>query len=172
MTTTESENFYRVISLLIDAGTEVLRKLFMSFALSSGATTLYNYLSSEQAKIFKLQKSKYLKSHQVSLLLGHGSSSGIDINTWDINLLCVLLKVSLGLSFLPHICLRGSDKFFSSARHYSVQALDCATQTFTLLPESLFLTSWKLLSHIMRKPIFGVCDQVRLKLACSASEAS
>ena len=95
MTTTDSENFYRVITLLIDAGTEVLRKLFTSYASSSGATTVYNYLCNEQAKIFKLQKSKHLKGHQVSLLLGYGSSSGIDINTWDINLLCVLLKVIL-----------------------------------------------------------------------------
>ena len=28
------------------------------------------------------------------------------------------------------------------------------------------------LSHIMRKPIFGICNQVRLKLACSATETS
>ena len=36
-----------------------------------------------------------------------------------------------------------------------------------------YLTSdTKQLSLVMRKPVFGVCDQVRLKLACSASEAS
>ena len=28
------------------------------------------------------------------------------------------------------------------------------------------------MSHIMRKPVFGVSDQVRLKQGCSASEAS
>ena len=28
------------------------------------------------------------------------------------------------------------------------------------------------LSHITRKPVFGVCDQVRLKPACSAKETS
>ena len=28
------------------------------------------------------------------------------------------------------------------------------------------------LSHVTRKPVFGVCDQVRLKLTCSASETS
>ena len=27
------------------------------------------------------------------------------------------------------------------------------------------------MSHITRKPVFGVCDQVRLQLACSATEA-
>ena len=26
--------------------------------------------------------------------------------------------------------------------------------------------------HVTRKPIFGVCDQVRLKLACSTTESS
>ena len=98
MATTETENFYRVITLLIDAGTEAMRKLFTSYALSSGATTVYSYLCNEQAKIFNLQKSKHLKGHQVSLLLGYGgSSSGIDINTWDITLLCVLLKVRQSL---------------------------------------------------------------------------
>ena len=30
-----------------------------------------------------------------SLLVGYCSSSGIDITTWDINLLCVLLKVTI-----------------------------------------------------------------------------
>ena len=28
------------------------------------------------------------------------------------------------------------------------------------------------MSHVMRKPVFGVCDQVRLKPACLASETS
>ena len=28
------------------------------------------------------------------------------------------------------------------------------------------------MSHVTRKPVFGVCDQVRLKPACSATEAS
>ena len=28
------------------------------------------------------------------------------------------------------------------------------------------------MSHVTRKSVFGVCDQIRLKLACSASEAS
>ena len=28
------------------------------------------------------------------------------------------------------------------------------------------------MSHVTRKPVFGVYDQVRLKLACSATEAS
>ena len=28
------------------------------------------------------------------------------------------------------------------------------------------------MSHVMRKPVFGVCDQVRLKPACSATETS
>ena len=28
------------------------------------------------------------------------------------------------------------------------------------------------LSHIMRQPVFGICDQVRLKPACSADETS
>ena len=28
------------------------------------------------------------------------------------------------------------------------------------------------MSLVMRKPVFGVCDQIRLQLACSASEAS
>ena len=28
------------------------------------------------------------------------------------------------------------------------------------------------LSHVTRKPVFGVCKQVRLKLACSADETS
>ena len=27
-------------------------------------------------------------------------------------------------------------------------------------------------SHIIRKPVFGVCDQVRLKPACSITETS
>ena len=27
-------------------------------------------------------------------------------------------------------------------------------------------------SHVMRNPVFGVCDQVRLKPACSATETS
>ena len=27
------------------------------------------------------------------------------------------------------------------------------------------------MSHVARKPVFGVCDQLRLKLACSATEA-
>ena len=26
------------------------------------------------------------------------------------------------------------------------------------------------LSHVMRKPVFGICDYVRLKPACSAAE--
>ena len=28
------------------------------------------------------------------------------------------------------------------------------------------------MSHVMRKPVLGVCDQLTLKLACSAAEAS
>ena len=28
------------------------------------------------------------------------------------------------------------------------------------------------MSSVTRKPVFGVCDQVRLKLVCSATEAS
>ena len=28
------------------------------------------------------------------------------------------------------------------------------------------------MSHVMRKPVFGVCDQLRLKPACSADETS
>ena len=28
------------------------------------------------------------------------------------------------------------------------------------------------MSHVTRKPVFGVCDQLRLKLACSADETS
>ena len=28
------------------------------------------------------------------------------------------------------------------------------------------------MSHVMRKPVFGVCDQVRHKLACGATVAS
>ena len=28
------------------------------------------------------------------------------------------------------------------------------------------------MSHVTRKPVFGVCDQLRLKQACSASETS
>ena len=28
------------------------------------------------------------------------------------------------------------------------------------------------MSHVRRKPVFGVCDQLRLKLACSADETS
>ena len=28
------------------------------------------------------------------------------------------------------------------------------------------------LSHVMRKPVFMVCDQLRLKVACSADETS
>ena len=28
------------------------------------------------------------------------------------------------------------------------------------------------MSHVTRKPVFGVCDQVRLKPACSAAETS
>ena len=93
MTTTESENFYRVVSLLIDAGTDVMRRLFSKYATSTGAPSVYNFLCNEQAQIFKLQKSKHLKSHQVALLLGQNPGTGVDINTWDINLLCVLLKV-------------------------------------------------------------------------------
>ena len=27
------------------------------------------------------------------------------------------------------------------------------------------------MSHVTRKPVFGVCDQVRLKLACSGTES-
>ena len=28
------------------------------------------------------------------------------------------------------------------------------------------------MSHVTRKPVFGVCDQLRLKPACSADETS
>ena len=28
------------------------------------------------------------------------------------------------------------------------------------------------MSHVVRKPVFGLCDQVRLKPACSVTEAS
>ena len=28
------------------------------------------------------------------------------------------------------------------------------------------------MSYVMRKPVFGVCGKVRLKLACSATESS
>ena len=28
------------------------------------------------------------------------------------------------------------------------------------------------MSHVLRKPVFGVCDQLRLKSACSADETS
>ena len=94
MATTDSENFYRVVSLLVDAGTEVLRKLFTKYALSSGATSIYQFMSNIQSQIFALQKKKYLKRHQLSLLLGQNPGTGIiDFDTWDINLLCVLLKV-------------------------------------------------------------------------------
>ena len=30
----------------------------------------------------------------------------------------------------------------------------------------------KIMSHVMRKPVFGVSNQVRLKTACSATETS
>ena len=40
----------------------------------------------------------------------------------------------------------------------------CSTVTYGINP--LFLH----MSHVMRKPVFGVYDEVRLKLACSATE--
>ena len=33
-------------------------------------------------------------------------------------------------------------------------------------------SNWFYVSHVVRKPVFGVCDQVRLKLLCSATETS
>lgn len=98
MASTESENFYRVVSLLVDAGTEVMRRLLMKYVVSSGANSVKTFLSNQQTQIFQLQKTKYLKSHQVSLLLGHTTGGGIDITTWDINLLSVLLKNICSLS--------------------------------------------------------------------------
>ena len=37
---------------------------------------------------------------------------------------------------------------------------------------SLFFVFLSHMSLVSRKPVFGVCDQVRLKPACSASEAT
>ena len=42
----------------------------------------------------------------------------------------------------------------------------------TNLPWFTITESLNQLNHVMRKPVFGVFDQVRLKPACSASEAS
>ena len=47
-------------------------------------------------------------------------------------------------------------------------------KTNTFHKETLTKSYWNLdnMSHVTRKPVFGVCDQLRLKPACSADETS
>ena len=36
----------------------------------------------------------------------------------------------------------------------------------------VYYKTWYGMDHVTSKPVFGVCDQVRLKPACSATETS
>ena len=45
-------------------------------------------------------------------------------------------------------------------------------KVFHFWPKSLESVSEKQMSLVTRKPVFGVCDKVKLKLACSATETS
>ena len=67
---------------------------------------------------------------------------------------------------------------YSDARDYgacSLQAAEEADDSSWQLHASVLLAqsegiSEKQMSHITGKPVFGVCDQIRLKPACPATE--
>ena len=97
MASSETTNFYRVVSLIVDAGAEVLRSLFLKYACPPSVTspaavnpkhTIYNYLYAQQLTVLSL---KNVSKKQLDLIFP-SSKTETDIETWDITLLYTILR--------------------------------------------------------------------------------
>lgn len=92
MATKESENFYRLVSLLVDIGTASIRRLFLKYAVNPPAvTSVTQFLVQEQNTINSLSTKRVLGPAQLKLLQPPPGQVA-DPETWDISLLCILLK--------------------------------------------------------------------------------
>lgn len=92
MATKESENFYRLVSLLVDIGTASIRKLFLKYAVTPPAvTSVTQFLVQEQNTINGLSTKGIIGPAQLKLLQPPPGQIA-DPETWDISLLCILLK--------------------------------------------------------------------------------
>lgn len=91
MTTTYTENYHRLASMLVDVGTSVLRRLFLHYVMTSSTPNVSQYLTNKKPELEKLYKRKVLLGHQMKTLFPPAGSSSQDINQWDISLLSALL---------------------------------------------------------------------------------
>ena len=102
MATSETLNFYRLISLFVDVGTDVLRSLFIKYACPPSAVQsqptvspkhiVYNYLFAQQNIVLSLKKGKFpLNQKQIDLVFPPNTTE-TDIETWDITILYTILR--------------------------------------------------------------------------------
>ena len=64
------------------------------------------------------------------------------------------------------------DLFFSPDNRYITLTCQINLPIYALWKVNMNDKTKRNTSHVMRKPVFGVYDQVRLKLACSVDETS
>ena len=121
MASNESENFYRIVTLLVNVGTQVLRKLFMKYVQTSANQVAPSsiqdvvvFLINRQSVLMKLVKKKILRQDQLNLLMPNMSGT-VDPESWDISLFAVILKVVFSIIFL--YC-------FDFDRQYNYKCLD------------------------------------------------
>ena len=91
-------------------------------------------------------------------------------HSWHCVPSCQFARSSLGAGVINgQVCVVGGEN--DSLIFDSVETYDPVTHEWNLLPG---MTTPRLvnLSHVTRKPVFRVCDQLRLKQPCSATETT
>ncbi|WAR21095.1 hypothetical protein MAR_015069 [Mya arenaria] len=89
----DTDNYYRLVTFIINTCASVLRRLFLEQAricAGTSFTTVQAYLRTRQRDIDKLKMKKIISKKQYELLFP--SAVPVDENNWDISLLSVLIK--------------------------------------------------------------------------------
>ena len=108
----ESENFYRIITLLVNVCTPILRRVFMNYAQqyaqsvtsgttppSFGSSAVYLFLVNHQGALMQLYRKKVIRQEQLTLLTP-SSGTSVNLELWDISLLITVLKVDRPLKLI------------------------------------------------------------------------
>ncbi|XP_053407486.1 uncharacterized protein LOC128559540 [Mercenaria mercenaria] len=91
--TKSNKNFIRSYRLLVDTGTPVLKELFETHVRIQGYSTIDDFLKNFSRRL----QNPTLQKHQYDCLYPLGGRP-VDIETWDISLLCLVLNKCCKLS--------------------------------------------------------------------------